>query len=64
MHKDKQFLRRVILSMKKDKGSIPKIRNAVKYVKSSPSRLDSFMECAADAKVSYKGVVVLDVETR
>jgi hypothetical protein len=44
--------------------SIPKIRDAVKYVKSSPSRLVYFMECAADEKVSYKCVVVLDVETQ
>jgi hypothetical protein len=51
--------------MKEDKSrSISKIREAVKYVKSSPPRLVSFMECAADAKVSYKGAVVLDVETR
>jgi hypothetical protein len=46
--------------MKQDKGDfIPKIRDAVKYVKSSPSRLAYFMECAADVKVSYKD---LDVE--
>ncbi|GAU18437.1 hypothetical protein TSUD_231750, partial [Trifolium subterraneum] len=51
-------------SMKNDKGYIPKVRDAVKYVKSSPSRLAYFMVYAADEKVSYKGVVVLDVETR
>ncbi|KAK2408991.1 zinc finger BED domain-containing protein RICESLEEPER [Trifolium repens] len=51
--------------MKEDKGSsILKIREAVKYVKSSPPRLLAFMKCAADENVSYKGAVVLDVETR
>jgi hypothetical protein len=51
--------------MKEDKGSsILKIREAVKYVKSSPPRLVAFMKCAADENVSYKGAIVLDVETR
>ena len=51
--------------LKEDKqGSISKIRHAVKWVKSSPSRLEKFIICASDEKIPYKGVVVLDVDTR
>ncbi|XP_058744976.1 zinc finger BED domain-containing protein RICESLEEPER 2-like [Vicia villosa] len=50
--------------LKEDKSCIKKICHAVKYVKSSPSRLAKFMEYAVKEKVTYKGVVILDVETR
>ncbi|KAK2643063.1 hypothetical protein Ddye_024826 [Dipteronia dyeriana] len=44
--------------------SIVAIRNAVKYVKSSPSRLDRFKKAIAHEKIETKGLVVLDVPTR
>ncbi|KAL5811129.1 hypothetical protein ACOSQ3_027865 [Xanthoceras sorbifolium] len=44
--------------------SVLSIRNAVKYVKSSPSRLEKFKKCVAHEKIEDKGLVVLDVPTR
>ena len=44
--------------------SIVSIRNAVKYVKSSPSRLQKFKECASHEKIECKSIVFLDVPTR
>ncbi|KAK2639889.1 hypothetical protein Ddye_027684 [Dipteronia dyeriana] len=44
--------------------SIVAIRNALKYVKSSPSRLDRFKKAVAHEKIGTKGLVVLDVPTR
>ncbi|KAK2655675.1 hypothetical protein Ddye_008727 [Dipteronia dyeriana] len=44
--------------------SIVAIRNAVKYVKSSPIRLDRFKKAVAHEKIGTKGLVVLDVPTR
>ncbi|TXG63370.1 hypothetical protein EZV62_010364 [Acer yangbiense] len=44
--------------------SIVAIRNAVKFVKSSPSRLDRFKKAVANEKIGTKGLVVLDVPTR
>ena len=43
---------------------IVSIRNAVKYVKSSPSRLQKFKECASHEKIECKSIVFLDVPTR
>ncbi|XP_061993876.1 zinc finger BED domain-containing protein RICESLEEPER 4-like [Rosa rugosa] len=40
------------------------IRNAVKFVRSSSSRLDSFKACVAKEQVPCKGLVVMDVPTR
>ncbi|XP_062029076.1 zinc finger BED domain-containing protein RICESLEEPER 1-like [Rosa rugosa] len=40
------------------------IRNAVKFVRSSASRLDSFKACVAKEQVPCKGLVVMDVPTR
>ncbi|KAK3198395.1 hypothetical protein Dsin_021810 [Dipteronia sinensis] len=40
------------------------IRNAVKFVKSSPSRFDKFKKCVELEKIQNKGLVVLDVPTR
>lgn len=46
-------------------NSIDAIRNAVKYIRSSPARLDRFRKCAIREKVEHKGgVVPLDVCTR
>ena len=44
--------------------SIAVIRNAVKFVKSSPSRLDRFIKAVAYEKIETKGLVVLDVPKR
>ncbi|KAK2642793.1 hypothetical protein Ddye_024556 [Dipteronia dyeriana] len=44
--------------------SIVAIRNTMKYVKSSPSRLDRFKKTVAHEKIGTKGLVVLDVPTR
>ncbi|KAK2641495.1 hypothetical protein Ddye_023258 [Dipteronia dyeriana] len=44
--------------------SIVAIRNAVKFVKSSPSRLERFKKPIAHEKIGTKGLVVLDVPTR
>nr|KYP41362.1 Putative AC transposase [Cajanus cajan] len=50
--------------LKEIKDSILKIRNAVKYVKSSPARFARFKACVEQEGISYKGIVCLDVETR
>ncbi|KAK2646777.1 hypothetical protein Ddye_021972 [Dipteronia dyeriana] len=44
--------------------SIVAIRNAVKYVKSSPSKLAQFKKCVEHEKMGNNGYVVLDVPTR
>lgn len=45
-------------------GSILRIRSAVRYVRSSPSRLKRFKECLEHQKVETKAGLCLDVETR
>lgn len=44
--------------------SIAAIRNSVRYIRSSPARLQNFRECVEREKISYKGGLVLDVPTR
>uniref|UniRef100_A0A803N8S2 BED-type domain-containing protein n=2 Tax=Chenopodium quinoa TaxID=63459 RepID=A0A803N8S2_CHEQI len=44
--------------------SVLKVRAAVKYVRSSPSRLQKFKSCVEEEKITSKGLVCLDVETR
>ena len=44
--------------------SIASIRNAVKYVRSSPARLQKFKTCVDREKISYEGLMVLDVPSR
>ncbi|KAK0583489.1 hypothetical protein LWI29_037478 [Acer saccharum] len=44
--------------------SIVAIRNAVKFVKSSPSRFESFKRSVEREKIQHKGLVVLDLPTR
>ena len=44
--------------------SIVKIRGAVKYVRSSPSRLQKFKECVQVEMIESKSLVCLDFETR
>ncbi|XP_057744911.1 zinc finger BED domain-containing protein RICESLEEPER 2-like [Arachis stenosperma] len=44
--------------------SILRIRSAVKYVRSSPSRASRFQKCVELEKIQYKGFPCIDVETR
>ena len=44
--------------------SVVKIRNAVRYVRSSPSRLLAFKQCVEKEKIEAKSSLCLDVETR
>ncbi|XP_020229505.1 zinc finger BED domain-containing protein RICESLEEPER 2 [Cajanus cajan] len=44
--------------------AILRIRGAVNYVRSSPSRLAKFKTCVEKQNIEYKGLVCLDVETR
>ncbi|KZV38952.1 hypothetical protein F511_41435 [Dorcoceras hygrometricum] len=44
--------------------SVVKIRNAVRYVRSSPARFKKFKTCMEDEKISCKSMVCLDVHTR
>ena len=44
--------------------SVVATRNAVKYVKSSPSRLDRFKRAVEHEKLGNNGFVVLDVPIR
>ena len=44
--------------------SIDKIRIAVRFVRSSPARLNQFKKCAEKEKISRKRLLSLDVETR
>ncbi|CAM8898360.1 unnamed protein product [Rhodiola kirilowii] len=46
------------------KHSISRIRNAVRYVRQSPSRWEKFKECIAYEKIESKNSVCLDVRTR
>lgn len=43
---------------------ISRVRAAVKYVRSSPSRYHRFKECVALVKIASKSIPCLDVETR
>jgi hypothetical protein len=44
--------------------SIVKVRSAVKYVKSSPPRFENFKTCIEREKITFKGLLSLDVPTR
>ncbi|XP_052620942.1 zinc finger BED domain-containing protein RICESLEEPER 4-like [Lactuca sativa] len=44
--------------------TVTKIRSAVKYVRSSPSRYESFKECVEFEKIESKSKPCLDVDTR
>ncbi|XP_020961353.1 zinc finger BED domain-containing protein RICESLEEPER 2-like isoform X2 [Arachis ipaensis] len=45
-------------------SSISKIRNAVRYVRASPSRMDRFKSCIKEARIQDCSCVQLDVPTR
>lgn len=44
--------------------SIKKIRTIVKYVRSSPARLQKFKACIEEEKIESKSLVSMDVDTR
>ncbi|XP_031284418.1 zinc finger BED domain-containing protein RICESLEEPER 2-like [Pistacia vera] len=46
------------------KDCISRIRNSVKYVRSSPTRSETFQRCVKEERIAYKGGVCLDVATR
>ena len=50
--------------LKEMDDSIFRIRSAVKYVRSSPARLQRFKACVEKEKIASKSHLVLDVETR
>ncbi|KAH9687231.1 BED-type domain-containing protein [Citrus sinensis] len=50
--------------LKEMNNSVSSIRNAVKYVRSSPARLVRFRKCVEHEKLDSKRIVVMDVPTR
>ncbi|KAJ9548188.1 hypothetical protein OSB04_020731 [Centaurea solstitialis] len=50
--------------LKELEDPILRIRSAVKYVRSSPARLQRFKACVEKMKIESKSLVCLDVETR
>jgi hypothetical protein len=50
--------------LKEIDDSIVKVRSAVKYVKSFPSRFENFKPCIEREKITFKGLLCLDVLTR
>ena len=50
--------------LKEQDDSITRIRNAVRYIRSSPARLAKFMVCVEMEKIKCEKLVCLDVETR
>jgi len=45
-------------------SSIKKIRNAIKYVRASPGRMDRFKTCIKKDRIVDKSIVQLDVSIR
>ena len=45
-------------------NSIASVRNAVRYVRSSPKRMENFKACVKQEKIQCKALVSLDVATR
>ncbi|KAK1398965.1 hypothetical protein POM88_008828 [Heracleum sosnowskyi] len=50
--------------LKEQHDSIARIRNATRYVRSSPARLEKFRKCVEREKIKCDKMVVLDVDTR
>jgi hypothetical protein len=50
--------------LKEVDDSILKVRSAMKYVKSSPSRFENFKTCMEREKITFKGLLCPDVPTR
>ncbi|XP_073061975.1 zinc finger BED domain-containing protein RICESLEEPER 2-like [Primulina eburnea] len=54
----------VVDGLKEINESVSRVRNAVKYVRQSPSRLIKFKECVEIEKIESKNSLCLDVSTR
>lgn len=54
----------VTKGLEKMHDSIAAIRNSVRYIRSSPARLQKFKACVERERINYKGGLVLDVSTR
>ena len=54
----------VMEGLKEVNTSILKVQNAIKYVKSSSSRLEKFKSCVEKQKIGEKGLLCLDVPMR
>jgi hypothetical protein len=54
----------VIESLKEVSDSIVKVWNVVKYVNCSPSRYEKFKGCVEKEKLSFKGLLCLDIPTK
>jgi hypothetical protein len=50
--------------LKEVEDFIVRVRSAVKYVKSSPSRFEKFKSCVEREQLTFKGLLCLDVPTR
>ena len=50
--------------LKEHNESAIKIRNVVRYVRSSPAKPDAFKKCVEHVNISNKSLLCLDVETR
>ncbi|KAL0007898.1 hypothetical protein SO802_009400 [Lithocarpus litseifolius] len=50
--------------LKHHNKSIDKVRHVVRYVKASPSRLQTFKKCVEKVKIELKAILCLDVATR
>jgi hypothetical protein len=50
--------------LKEVEDSIVTVRNAVKYVKSSPARFENFKGCIEREQLTFKGLLCLDVSIR
>jgi hypothetical protein len=50
--------------LKEVSNSIVKVRNVMKYVKSSPSRFEKFKGCMERGQIQFKGLLCLDVLIR
>ncbi|KAG2724850.1 hypothetical protein I3760_01G037400 [Carya illinoinensis] len=50
--------------LKECNDAITMVRNAVRYVRSSPARLEKFKRCAEKEKIDSKKMLSLDVQTR
>ncbi|RYR15814.1 hypothetical protein Ahy_B04g072758 [Arachis hypogaea] len=51
-------------ALKEIDESVLRIRSAVKYVRTSPSRATRFQKCVELEKIQYKGLPCMDVKTR
>ncbi|GFZ13191.1 hypothetical protein Acr_23g0015760 [Actinidia rufa] len=54
----------VVEGLKEENRSIDRVRDVVRYVRSSPQRLESFKKCVEKEKIDCSQTVCLDVSTR